>query len=229
MSTNELKEIEAVVRKNISVERFESYAKHGKGDTTIGIAFYLWNIALCEALYPSLNTVEVALRNQIHYVLTGKFGNEEWYDLDGFLHENEIDKVKESRDKLRKRNKLLKPGRIIAEMNFGFWTSLFGNHYEKFWYKPIRLVFPNKKNVSIKSVRQRLHFIKNLRNRVYHYECILKHSDLPILNQNVHEVIQWINPNLLVLIDPIDRYDLVYKSKKEHFLKGISGLKQMSE
>ena len=219
MSTLSRKDIEAIVNQSISSDRFASYSTRGKSDAVEGMAYYLWNIALCEALYPSLDVLEVALRNQIHNVLTDQLGREDWYDMKGFLHGNELDKVKASKGKLKKRGKARKPGRIIAELNFGFWTALFGNPYEKFWYKIIKSVFPNERSISIKLVRQRLHYLKLLRNRVYHYESILGLNDLPSLNLKAQEIIGWINPDFNQIIKPMDRYEAVYDIHVRPFLE----------
>ena len=47
---------------------------------------YFWNIALCEALYPTLHAVELSLRNAIHTTLTNRYNTEEWWDVPRILY-----------------------------------------------------------------------------------------------------------------------------------------------
>ena len=46
--------------------RLSTYRPAGGTDEEM-LVNYLWNMALCEALYPCLNTLEVSLRNGLHH------------------------------------------------------------------------------------------------------------------------------------------------------------------
>ena len=66
-------------RQIISFERFESYRRSDTEEDIDILACYLWNLALCEALYPCLQGLEaVALRNSINIAATETFGNHHW-------------------------------------------------------------------------------------------------------------------------------------------------------
>lgn len=54
-------------------ERLAPYLKHASGDRDLAVALYLWNVALCESLYPLLNLSEITLRNRFHQVLCQHF------------------------------------------------------------------------------------------------------------------------------------------------------------
>ena len=54
-------------------ERLAPYLNHSGGDRDRAVALYLWNIALCESLYPLLNLSEITLRNRFHQVLSQHF------------------------------------------------------------------------------------------------------------------------------------------------------------
>lgn len=57
----------------ISTARFQRYQSSISEDVET-IVNYMWNMALAEALYCSLNAVEIALRNGLHDTLTVHFG-----------------------------------------------------------------------------------------------------------------------------------------------------------
>lgn len=46
------------------------------------------------------------------------------------LHERERTQVSQAKDDLKKLNKKISAARIVAELSFGFWTSLFDIRYE---------------------------------------------------------------------------------------------------
>lgn len=53
-------------------------------------ARYAWNMALSENLYPSLQALEIALRNTIHYAASQHFNRSDWFNEPSALqHEHE--------------------------------------------------------------------------------------------------------------------------------------------
>lgn len=162
----------------ISNQRFNPYVVATK---SIEEAYnlYLHNIKLCESFYPSLNLLEIGLRNSINNLFTEKFG-EKWLLKTGeesILSFNEQRDVEKAIDRLKKRGIEAGIGNIVAELNFGFWNSLFNKCYDtKFWQKPnfIKSVFPNlsRENRRTKFIRDEIKIIRVLRNRVFHHEPI---------------------------------------------------------
>lgn len=64
----------------LSTERLTGYQRTGRSETAEHtLQRYLWNIQLCEALYPVLNLLEVTLRNTLHSALWQHTGHEDWY------------------------------------------------------------------------------------------------------------------------------------------------------
>jgi hypothetical protein len=61
-----MQNLEYCVHCGLSVERFQRYSK-GQEGLVPPLARYLWNVRLCEALYPTLNCVEIGIRNSIHW------------------------------------------------------------------------------------------------------------------------------------------------------------------
>jgi hypothetical protein len=100
---------------------------------------YLWNMALCEALYPSLHAIEAALRNTLFsagegvYPLTATPRHDQiacWLDIPGILMGDETKRVAVVKSRLRDVDTPLDPSRVVAELTPGFWTALFDVRYE---------------------------------------------------------------------------------------------------
>jgi hypothetical protein len=76
---------------------------------------------LSESLYPSLQALEVVLRNSIHEAASVHFGRDDWFDdIEIIHHRHEVDALEKARTKLHPERKQPNVGRIIAELNFGF-------------------------------------------------------------------------------------------------------------
>jgi hypothetical protein len=162
----------------VSKQRFQPYLEAG-GDIKKAYDLYLYNIKLCESFYPSLNLLEVGLRNSINILFIEKFG-EKWLLKIGeksILSFNEQRDVEKAIDSLKKRGIKTDIGNIVAELNFGFWNALFNKYYDtKLWQKPnfIKSVFPNlpREHRSAKFIRDEIKIIRVLRNRIFHHEPI---------------------------------------------------------
>lgn len=63
-------------------ERIDAYRQDG-ADPALSMGRYTLNMALSEALYPSLQFAEVALRNAIHQAMTIRCQSDAWYDTKG--------------------------------------------------------------------------------------------------------------------------------------------------
>ncbi|MGB4468967.1 MAG: hypothetical protein WBI41_13095 [Azovibrio sp.] len=103
-------------------ERLAPYLNHLGGDRDRAVALYLWNIALCESLYPLLNLSEITLRNRFHQVLSQHFQRQHWYD-DAWLDQRDASKVLEAKQKIARHRLSPTPGRVVAELTFGFWAN----------------------------------------------------------------------------------------------------------
>jgi len=63
------------IERTISQPRFDSYKLQG-GDENDALSKYLWNVALCESLYPVLHLIEVSYRNAAHCAISATHRNE---------------------------------------------------------------------------------------------------------------------------------------------------------
>jgi hypothetical protein len=193
------------------VERLESYGADGVAPTTV-LARYLLNLALCESLYAPLQLCEVALRNSLHRHLSIILGRDDWFEAAAFpLTEWGQQEVSKAKEKIATASHPVTPGRVVAELQFGFWTSLFEAHYERsrtFMPTGIRYIFPRlpKSLHNRKGLKRKLEEIRLLRNRVFHHERIVHWIDLESRHAAIVEVIGWISPELYEMARALDRF-----------------------
>lgn len=175
---------------------------------------YAWNIALCESLYPSVQMLEVALRNTIHQAATQHFKRTDWFDTPGVLQQfHERDAVTKAKAALTLHNKPLDAHRIVAELTFGFWTSLLDRRYEQILWPPLlKDAFPYmpRKHRTRANLSKRFHTMRQLRNRIFHHEPIAHWRDLARQHGEIVEAIAWIAPAAKDLVQAIDRFPTVH-------------------
>ena len=204
------------LRRAISHERLDAYRRRGSSsDYAELFAHYAWNMTLSENLYTPLQCLEVSLRNSIHDAATAYFKTDTWFDIPSVLHPPEINKVQEAKSTILKGKKPLDAGRIIPELTFGFWTSLFDVRYEKVLWpwllKPVVPSMPRQLRIR-KNLSKRLNRIRTLRNRIFHHEPIWHWHDLQSQHDDIVEAIAWVSPTMKAFVEPFDRFESVYKN-----------------
>lgn len=170
---------------------------------------YAWNMALSESLYPSLQLLEIGLRNTINHHARQQFGKADWFDDANIIRARDKVAIDKAKTTLRRKKKSPDLGRIIAELNFGFWTSLLDTRYEQIlWPRLIKACFPGMpKNIRTrKKLSQRFNRIRNLRNRVFHHEPIWYWQDLEQQHEDILDATGWIEPMMRELACSTDRF-----------------------
>lgn len=185
------------IRKWISDERFSRYLKLCGGNEDLAQAYYESNVAIAQSCYTSLEALEVALRNKIHEKLSQVYDTEQWYDvwmkrtdLKGF-HK----KIRENKDKIKRKNETLTPGKMVAEFTLGFWIQMFNTDSQHILWKPLRNVFTNvpKKQKQRHVISSRLNKARVFRNRIFHYESIAWNFKAVNDNyQNIITILYWL-------------------------------------
>lgn len=204
---------------------------------------YLWNMALCEALYPALQAVEVALRNtlfsaaEVLYPFTGTPGHDQiacWLDIPGILIGDEPKRVAAAKSRLRGVNIPPEPGRVVAELALGFWTALFDVRYEntrilwpRLFGQKIFAHAPRSKR-SRKALSPLLNRIRLLRNRAFHHEPIWHWKDLRHQHALALDLIGWMSPALRETVEVLDRFDTVHSDGLEPFRETVTVLTHAS-
>ena len=159
----------------MSIERLQPYLHDAGGDKLKALRLYERNTQLSEALYGPLQGLEIVWRNALHIQLTKKFG-QQWFDelkKQNLLDFEPLDKIQVVKDRLKRTGKAETPGRIVAELSFGFWTSLCSKRYmADLWIGCLNKPFLGKK-IGRAEIFQQLDDTRQLRNRAAHHEPIL--------------------------------------------------------
>lgn len=209
----------------ISVERLLSFKQDDNDTIESLIARYQDNIRISQALYPELSILEVTLRNAINLTLC-KHISETW--IEDEIQQQKILAEQEHAKLLRAYNETMKEykqqrftiGKVIANLNFGFWTGLCSKRYStKIWHKKecFRGVFANYPSEAqqINMLSKKLTSIRKLRNRIFHYEPILTKSLLNKYNE-ILEVMSYLpQDNGGILKDTSNFLDVYNKIAKD--------------
>ncbi len=184
------------VVQRLSSDRLSTYMDAASGDLLQALDLYKWNIALSGALFEAIAVVEVVVRNEIDNNLTtwAQSLGADWMDIAPLDEKGKADIAKA---RIRN-NKNPTHGKVLAELNFGFWRFLVANRYlHTIWIPTMCSAFPHlgghpgeRRKVVERSI-ERLWF---LRNRIGHHE--------PIHTRNVNRdiaamtsLLDWICPD----------------------------------
>lgn len=192
-----------IVERIISKERLEPYLNRHDNDLEKALNHYKINILISQSFYPILAVLEVGLRNSIDYQLTRKFNDDKWFDNHEYVKiasRFHIDRISQARTNIMSEKKAITPGRIISELSFGFWTSLFDLKFEMTLWKNLRLAFPNcpKEIRKRKTMSSKFNGIRKLRNRIFHHEAISWNLNvLQTYKTEIIEGINWLDKDLI--------------------------------
>ena len=205
---------------SISKTRLDEYSKILKTqDKKLIFTYYILNSEIAKSLYIPLQNLEVALRNSIHNTLTAYYETEHWYDNDDFLLPNELKKISEAKNKIARAKKELTADRIISELSFGFWTSLFSKTYDqKIWNKHTKQMFPNmlRKDRNRRVLSSKINSIRYFRNRIFHFEQIFDKQNLPQVHKDIFEIIKWLNLSLYEITTELDEFNDIILNQKDN-------------
>lgn len=210
-------------------------------------------MALGAALYIPLHLLEVALRNGLHQALTQHHGGDAyWYRLQHALppslrhpvypnqppsfSQREIRNALNAVGKVTTPRAADEPGRVVAELNFGFWTSLLSppygspqsvqQHWHPLWPQLMPTVFPHFPPTASTAqdratLSERFDGLRQLRNRISHHEPIWRgrprrgtHQRANLLQdyQDVEEAIGWVSPELLQATRALSTFRATYNA-----------------
>lgn len=181
----------------LSRERLAPYLRAAGGrDVAAAVRLYEWNLAVSGAMYEALGILEVVLRNALSAQLAAHHGTRagQWYDDPlRVLSELAREDIAAARRRLRTLRRRETPGRVVAELSFGFWKFLLARRYEAtLWTGCLRHAFPNLQPQSRAVVYRALDELHTLRNRIAHHEPI--HSrDLTADTLTIYRLLDWID------------------------------------
>ena len=225
------------IRKALSDPRLESFRVGVPDDDARLLARHVWNQALGAALYPTMQFLEVALRNALHDAITLAYGLN-WYD-DPLVVVNPIygqPQILKAKQTVRARTRVNPPeiDRVIAELDFGFWTSLFNSEYRAgrnnvvgqkvLWPTLLPFVFTATARATrgIGGFSTRLNDLRRLRNSVSHHARIWLGrppsqpgqaiTPLNVEHQQLLETIGWLNEDLEATAIALDTFPDVFQN-----------------
>lgn len=168
------------VRSVISVPRFATYERAAGNNRARATELYGWNARVSAALLLPMHFAEITGRNVVHDALTAVYGPDwPWNStFRGSLPSPRLGyKPREDLQRTAGPIKRQPTGKVIAEMNFVFWQTMFtAGHHDRVWNQRLAGLLPQAGNTSERDLRQRvqtdLEVIRTLRNRVAHHEPI---------------------------------------------------------
>jgi hypothetical protein len=201
-----------ILERSLSKTRFNGYRRHGTERDAL--AKYLWNISLCESLCPSFQILEVAFRNSAHAEIANVLGEQEWLsNKPGFLYADELTVIERSRESIAMKRPVTED-LLIADMSFGFWTSLLDSRYDRMWHKLIAKVFPHMpKTIRTRADASRLmNAVRRLRNAALHHHSIWHWQDLQSQHSQMQTLIGHICKPSAAIASRLDRFPTVFAS-----------------
>ncbi len=206
--------------------RLSSYRLPGEALPVV-LARYQWNLQLAEAMLPSLNYLEVGLRNAVNRVTAGLYGADWLLAPPPQLHfsPEDLRQIEGIRtDILKRKGKPASHDDVLAQLNFGFWVAMFHKrHMGSVWSRgkdSLGKVFPNMPadqwagfvlNERLAQVKTLLDKVKVLRNRMAHHEPIWKQTpSADVVHQDCIALVRAMSLAAAAELEEIDRFAEVY-------------------
>lgn len=205
------------VERWLSQPRHAVYLTASQGDPQLALELYEWNAEISAALLRDLAHVEVGLRNAYDRALSGRWPGPPHWTTAGIpafaplwrtRHGRRVDVNLRTRESLQRAvdsagGHAAPPGKVVAELMFGFWRFLSSSAHEKtLWVPALHRAFtPGTNRRDIDARIGRLH---NLRNRVAHHEPLLRY-DIAGRATDAVSVARLIDPDLGRHLDATSR------------------------
>lgn len=194
---------EASIRMALSPARIGTYELASASMPRINraLALYAWNAQVAGAMLAPMHICEVVIRNAVSDALAAQYGTQ-WPWSHGFEQSlpNPVRSYSLLKDLKEARHGAHSVGKVVPELTFMFWQSLFTQRFDqRIWDPYLRTVFPyTDPKKSVKSIRPRIYNdleqLRRLRNRIAHHE--------PIFNRNLSDDLKKVH-DLVALRCPI--------------------------
>jgi hypothetical protein len=188
------------IQTTLSPTRFSRYLTAAAGNAKKALSLYRWNAFLSHSLYWPSQTLEVAIRNSISKVLISRYGPA-WHNSANFarqLSREDMAKLEATFERQRRERgaRNLSVDIVVADLPFGFWTSMLSTRYDVplIWRSNLRVAFPYfPPSLPLRSVHSPMERIRILRNRIAHHEPIFDRR-LDFEHGEILKVIGWVCP-----------------------------------
>ncbi|MBY0491021.1 MAG: hypothetical protein K2R93_14355 [Gemmatimonadaceae bacterium] len=230
----------AALERALSPNRLAGYRQPGDKDLTDGLARYIWNLALADAISPVLHAFELTLRNEVVRAAAkivppritaansaapvtvpvftpGLFPT--WLDVQPtMLLDNELAKLKRAKSDLGSDRRTHTEGHLIAKLDLGFWVALLRKPYAdaradgpRLWPAGLKYAFQHRPK-HIKDAVDLFHAFDPIRM----FRNRVAHHD-PIWDRKYvfeHDralhCLSWMNPTLAAAVTTISRAPAVF-------------------
>ena len=202
---------EDAIKNALSAARVGTYEAATEVTPTLtgALALYAWNAQVAAAMLAPLHLCEVVIRNAVSDAITSVYGAK-WPWSPGFLQSlpNPSHGYQSRQDLLNTRAGKTAVGKVIPELKFVFWQTLFTQRFDhRMWRPHLKTVLPYMDTTkSVPELRQtiyrELEQLRKLRNRIAHHEPIFQRNLCNDL-QKAHDLIafrcpitaQWMDSN----------------------------------
>jgi len=192
------------LEKTITRARLSWYLAHADNDLDSALTLYERNTKLSEAVYTTLQGLEICFRNTVNTQLIMTYGPD-WIA-------NETTPLRVGTRNLirdcQKRSGKSSVDGLVAELKFSFWVSLLAPQYDgTLWrtslHKGFRAASTKRRDV----VHGRMNALRRFRNRVAHHEPILEKAK--IMHGEALEAIGWMCSATQAWVGDLSRFEEV--------------------
>jgi hypothetical protein len=192
----------------LSEPRLQRYISECHGDEELAFRLYAWNGKVASAFLRDLSDLEVLVRNAFDRAVQEQWDGPahwlidpsspilvvKWKDDGSDRNHIARDSIASAIDKAGGLG-VATPGKIVAELTFGFWASLVTKVREHdVWTPYVSRAFISPRPER-KEVNRRMVAINGLRNRVAHHEPLINY-DLDKMHNRILDLCGWISPEV---------------------------------
>lgn len=208
------------LEKTLSQKRLATYQRLSENDRSGRSAedLYALNVQYSKEIYVVLSGLEISVRNGFHEALQASFGKKEWWSLELLKpkHKEQLDQATQHVARVTKDNYILDD--VIAQLSFGFWVHFLTRPYEKtIWNKALYKCFPYLGQKPHRSdLYQRLIRAVTLRNKIAHFEPIIKNEDTLIQDyRNILEMSYAICPHTQEWFEKLCNFEEIWNNRNK--------------
>lgn len=171
----------------LSNDRLTKYLAATANDLNAALTLYERNMSFSEAMYTSLQILEICLRNRINHEMGLIYGA-------NWLTNSNVPLQPNTKQMITEAVKACGPNHsnsdLVAEIKFAFWVSLLGPRYDAtIWRSVVQKAFRAQGGKKRSDVHSRLNALRRFRNRVAHHEPI--YATASQMHQECLEAIGW--------------------------------------
>ncbi|NBO83235.1 MAG: hypothetical protein EBU75_10555 [Betaproteobacteria bacterium] len=190
------------------------------------IAWHLFNAAIGKALYPTLQILELGLRNRIDQALQRRFSDACWASRSISLSAGQHARLAETRAELARFRRPACAHAIVSHLPLGFWTAFFNKHHCQtglgHWLAKDVFRLAPRTDRNTRAIDQRLTNVRNLRNRVFHHERLVNRPELLGQHRDLRNLIRWMGNDLDLLASKADQFTRMHENGVEPWLDRLA-------